>query len=64
MHYPNVWEEVGRGRRYQVRLKEETWQRLDRPGYAPNREHMLMALADIQWILIKAAHSEDTRIAS
>ena len=64
MHYPDVWEEVGRGRRYQVRLQEETWQRLDRPGYAPNREHMLMVLADIQWILIKAAHSEDTRIAS
>ena len=41
-------------------LQESAWERLDRPGEAASREYMMMALADLQYVLIKAAHSEVT----
>ncbi|KAG1651176.1 Basement membrane-specific heparan sulfate proteoglycan core protein [Nymphon striatum] len=48
--------------RISVPLYETFWKRLD--GGDANREHMLMALADLEAILIKATFGQDARSAS
>lgn len=42
-----------------VPLLEQHWQRHD--GVPVNREHLLMALADLSAILIKASYTTNTR---
>ena len=39
--------------RYSVGLHEGVWKRVDRPGEPANREHMLMALAGLEYIIVK-----------
>lgn len=43
----------------QVRIHETDWKRFD--GGDTNREHLLMALANLDHILIRASHSPATR---
>lgn len=45
-----------------VPLLEQFWQRHD--GQAANREHLLMALADLEGIYIKATYTTNTREAA
>ena len=45
----------------QVRVHESAWVRGD--GGPSDREHLLMALADLDYILIRAVHSPLTRQA-
>ena len=45
-----------------VPMVETAWQRQD--GQSPNREHFLMALADVEAILIKATYTTNTREAA
>jgi len=52
------------GQRFSVGMHEALWKRVDRPGEPANREHMLMALAGLEYIIVKAAHSERTSEAS
>ena len=39
-------------------LHEGVWKRVDRPGEPANREHMLMALAGLEYIIVKVEHLE------
>ena len=39
--------------RYSVGMHEGVWKRVDRPGEPANREHMLMALAGLEYIIVK-----------
>jgi len=60
-------EAVGRsekGYQYKVLLHESQWDRDDGKGGKANREHMMMALADLEFIIIKAAHSGRTMESS
>lgn len=43
-------------------MLEQFWQRHD--GQAANREHLLMALADLEAIFIKATYTTNTREAA
>lgn len=42
-----------------VKLLEQNWQRTD--GMIADREHLLMALADLSYILIKATYTTGTK---
>ena len=44
--------------RYSVGLHEGVWKRVDRPGEPANREHMLMALAGLEYIIVKVDNLE------
>ena len=63
VHYPESSQTSEAGERFSVLLHETVWERLDRPGETASREYMMMALADIQYIIVKAAHSERTEEA-
>ena len=63
VHYPESSQTSESGERFSVLLHETVWERLDRPGETASREYMMMALADIQYIIVKAAHSERTEEA-
>ena len=45
-----------------VPILEQYWQRQD--GQSTNREHLIMALADVEAILIKATYTTNTREAA
>ena len=60
VHYGEAKERGEAGEKFSVLLQETAWERLDRPGEAATREYLMMALADLQYIIIKAAHSELT----
>lgn len=47
---------------FSVPLLEQHWQRSD--GQKADREHLLMALADLEAILIKATYTTNTREAA
>lgn len=47
---------------FSVPLLEQYWQRSD--GQNTDREHLLMALADLKAILIKATYTTNTREAA
>ena len=63
VHYSEPSEVTSAGHKYKVLLHESKWVRLDRSDMEANREHMMMLLANIEYILIKAAHSEQTTAA-
>ncbi|XP_078729473.1 basement membrane-specific heparan sulfate proteoglycan core protein isoform X6 [Lampetra fluviatilis] len=52
----------GETRTFEIPLRESYWQRLD--GQPATREHLLMALADVDAILVRASFSTDTASAS
>ncbi|XP_075928964.1 basement membrane-specific heparan sulfate proteoglycan core protein isoform X5 [Petromyzon marinus] len=52
----------GETRTFEIPLRESYWQRLD--GQPATREHLLMALADVDAILVRASFSTDTTSAS
>ncbi|KAJ9584666.1 hypothetical protein L9F63_020991, partial [Diploptera punctata] len=54
--------EPNRPQSISVPMVETVWQRHD--GQIPNREHFLMALADVETILIKATYTTNTREAA
>lgn len=54
--------EVNEAQTVEVPLLEQYWQRHD--GKPANREHLLMALADLKSILIKATYTTITKQAS
>jgi len=64
LHYSEAVGQSEKGHHYKVLLHESQWERVDRQGQKANREHMMMALADLDYILIKAAHSERTMESS
>ena len=45
--------------RYIVGMQEGVWKRVDRPGELANREHFLMALAGLEYIIVKVKHWKD-----
>jgi len=64
VHYSEATGQSEKGHHYKVLMHESKWERVDRQGEPANREHMLMALADLEYIIIKAAHSEQTKESS
>ncbi|XP_061424116.1 basement membrane-specific heparan sulfate proteoglycan core protein isoform X6 [Lethenteron reissneri] len=52
----------GETRTFEIPLRESYWQRLD--GQPATREHLLMALADVDAILVRASFSTDMASAS
>ena len=63
VHFSEPVEAGPSGHRYRVLMHESAWERLDRPGSPASREYMMMALAGLDHILIKAAHSGLTSTA-
>ena len=63
VHHGEAKERVEAGAKFSVLLQESAWERLDRPGEAASREYLMMALADLEYVIIKAAHSELTEEA-
>ena len=47
---------------FNVQIHEDSWMRTD--GLLINREHLLMALADVDFILIRATDTKDTTEAA
>ena len=45
--------------RFSVGMHEALWKRVDRPGEPANREHMLMALAGLEYIIIKVRSPDE-----
>jgi len=64
VHFSEAVGQSDKGHHYKVLFHESMWERLDRPGEKANREHMMMALADLEYIIIKAAHSAQTKESS
>ena len=54
--------EPNRPQSISVPILEQYWQRQD--GQSTNREHLIMALADVEAILIKATYTTNTREAA
>jgi hypothetical protein len=54
--------EPNRPQSISVPILEQYWQRHD--GQSTNREHLIMALADVEAILIKATYTTNTREAA
>lgn len=63
VHFSEPVEAGPSGHKYRVLMHESAWERLDRPGSPASREYMMMALAGLDHILIKAAHSGVTSTA-
>ena len=63
VHYAEPVDITDSGYKYRVMLHESQWERLEMPGNQASREYMMMMLADIKHVLIKAAHSERTTSA-
>ena len=63
VHFSEPVEAGPSGHKYRVLMHESAWERLDRPGTPASREYMMMALAGLDNILVKAAHSERTSTA-
>ena len=51
------------GARFKVLLHESKWERLDMPDKTASREYLMIALSNINYIIVKAAHSERTTTA-
>lgn len=62
MYFGREQIEADRPQTVSVPLLEQFWQRQD--GQATNREHLLMALADVEAILVKATYTTNTREAA
>ena len=45
--------------RFSVGMHEALWKRVDRPGEPANREHMLMALAGLEYIIVKVRSPDE-----
>jgi len=60
VHFSEATSQSEKGHHYKVLLHESQWERVDRQGEKANREHLMMALADLDYIIVKAAHSERT----
>ena len=63
VHFSEPLETGPSGHKYRVLMHESAWERLDRPGSPASREYIMMALAGLDNILIKAAFSERTSTA-
>lgn len=59
MHYSRENLEPNTLKITSVKLLEQNWQRTD--GQVANREHLLMALAGLKYILIKATYTTGTK---
>ncbi len=58
-HFRPAAVEAGVSVTISVPMTEQFWQRED--GRPADREHMLMALADLEFIMIKATYSSNTQ---
>ena len=63
VHFSEPVETGPSGHKFRVLMHESAWERLDRPGSPASREYIMMALAGLDNILIKAAHSGRTSTA-
>lgn len=63
VHFSESVESGPSGHKYRVPMHESAWERLDRPGSPASREYLMMALAGLDNILVKAAHSGRTSAA-
>ena len=63
VHFSEPLETGPSGHKFRVLIHESAWERLDRPGSPASREYIMMALAGLDNILIKAAFSERTSTA-
>ena len=63
VHFSEPVEASPSGHKYRVLMHESAWERLDRPGTPASREYMMIALAGLDNILVKAAHSGWTSTA-
>ena len=61
MHVPETRDFSAEKQTFSVRIHEDSWMRADR--LLVNREHLLMALADVDFILIRATDSKGTKEA-
>ena len=59
MHIPEINDFSAEKQTFSVRIHEDSWMRADR--LLVNREHLLMALADVDFILIRATDSKGTK---
>lgn len=59
LHYSRENVEPNTLKTTSVKLLEQNWQRTD--GQITDREHLLMALADLSFILIKATYTTGTK---
>lgn len=59
LHYSRENVEPNTLKTTTVKLLEENWQRTD--GQITDREHLLMALADLSYVLIKATYTTGTK---
>lgn len=59
LHYSRESVEPNTLKITSVKLLEQNWQRPD--GQVANREHLLMALAGLKFILIKATYTTGTK---
>lgn len=62
LHYSRENVEPNTLKMTSVKLLEQNWQRPD--GEVANREHLLMALANLKAILIKATYTTGTKEAA
>jgi len=62
LHYSRENVEPNTLKTTSVKLLEQNWQRPD--GLVANREHMLMALAGLKFIFIKATYTTGTKEAA
>ena len=63
VHHSEPVSVTDAGARFKVLLHESKWERLDMPDKTASREYLMMALSNINYIIVKAAHSERTTTA-
>lgn len=61
LYFGHEYPQPNTNQTFSVSLLEQHWQRAD--GQKADREHLLMTLADLKAILIKATYTTNTREA-